>query len=86
MRLGAGIGLVAAACTESIFTLGKEHDSAFMGGVWNTVNVTAGIPVSTRTSLFGDVALVMRGVAGDRGARRQRQPLVHDLRGPRALA
>jgi hypothetical protein len=62
VRLGAGMGLVAAACTESIFSLGKEHDSEFMGGVWNTVNVGASVQVSSRTSLFGDVALVMRGV------------------------
>jgi hypothetical protein len=57
----AGAGLIAAACMESITTLGKDHD--MMGGVWNTATVGGAIRVSSRTTVFGEAGLVLRGVA-----------------------
>jgi hypothetical protein len=62
VRVNLGLGVIAAACTESLMTLGNEHSSSVMGGVWNTVRIGAGVPISERTSLFGEASLVMRGV------------------------
>jgi hypothetical protein len=60
VRLSVGVGLIAAACTESLFTLGQEH--TMMGGVWNTASFGGAVPISARTSLFGEASLIMRGV------------------------
>jgi hypothetical protein len=59
-RVSGGVGLIAAACTDSILTLGKEH--TMMGGVWDTVSAGGAVPLSARTSLFAEASLVMRGV------------------------
>jgi hypothetical protein len=56
----AGAGLIAAACMESITTLGKEHD--MMGGVWNTATAGGAYRVSSNTTVFGEAGLVLRGV------------------------
>jgi hypothetical protein len=59
LRLSAGIGLIAAACTDSLVTLGKER--TMMGGVWNTATAGGAVPLSAHTSLFGEASLVMQG-------------------------
>jgi hypothetical protein len=56
----AGAGLIAAACMESILTLGKEHD--MMGGVWNTATAGGNVALSARTSVFAEGGVVLRGV------------------------
>ena len=61
VRVSLGMGLIAAACTDSIFTLGKEH--TMMGGLWNTASAGVSIPVSARTSVFAEGSLVLHGVA-----------------------
>jgi hypothetical protein len=60
VRLSAGVGLIAAACTESLFTLGLEH--TVMGGVWSTASLGGAVPISAHTSLFGEASLIMRGI------------------------
>jgi hypothetical protein len=60
--VNAGLGLIAAACVESIVTLGKEHDPTDMGGIWNTVRLGGSVPLEGPISLFGEASLVMRGV------------------------
>lgn len=55
-----GAGLIAAACMDSILTLGKEHD--MQGGVWNTATVGASTRLSAHTTLFAEAGLVLRGV------------------------
>jgi hypothetical protein len=59
-RLNAGVGLIAAACTESLLTLGKER--TMMGGVWNTASIGGAAPVSARTSFFGEGSAILDGV------------------------
>jgi hypothetical protein len=59
-RVNVSVGAIAAACTESIFTLGKEH--TMEGGVWNTAGVGGALPVTASTSVFAEGSLVMRGV------------------------
>jgi hypothetical protein len=59
LRLSAGVGLIAAACTDSLLTLGKEHTT--MGGVWNTASLGGAVRLSARASLFGEASLIMRG-------------------------
>ncbi len=59
--VNVALGVVAAACTESLVTLGKEHSATFMGGVWNTARVGAAVPLTARVSLFGETSLVLRG-------------------------
>jgi hypothetical protein len=62
VELNVALGLVAAACTESLATFGREHSANVMGGVWDTVRVGGGVPIGGRTSLFGEASLVMTGV------------------------
>jgi hypothetical protein len=59
-RVTGGVGVIAAACTDSILTLGKEQ--TMMGGVWETLSAGGAIPISARTELFGELSLVTRGV------------------------
>jgi hypothetical protein len=59
-RVNAGVGLIAAACTESLLTLGKER--TMMGGVWNTASIGGAAPVSARTNLFGEGSAILDGV------------------------
>jgi len=33
-----------------------------MGGVWNTAGVGGAIPLSAKTSVFGELSLIMRGM------------------------
>ncbi len=61
-QVNVALGFIAAACTESLMTLGKERSPTVMGGVWNTVRVGGAIPISHRTSVFGEASLVLRGV------------------------
>jgi hypothetical protein len=61
-QVNFGLGVIAAACMESLLTLGKEHDATVMGGVWNTVRVGGAIPVGGATRLFGEASLVMTGL------------------------
>jgi len=65
VRAHAGLGLVAAACADSLFE--HDHASSFMGGVWNTVQIGGAWKVARATEVFGDAQLIMRGVrpAGD---------------------
>ena len=60
VRVSAGVGLIAAACTESLFTLGQEH--TMMGGVWNTASLGGAVPIAAHTSLFGEASLILGGV------------------------
>jgi len=60
-RVDVGVGLIAAACMDSLLTLGKER--TMMGGVWNTATVGGSVPVSRRTSVLAEASLVLRGVA-----------------------
>jgi hypothetical protein len=70
VRLGGGMGFVAAAST-TYFSDDKKvagyGEQGFDSGVWNTVNVTFSAPVSPTASVFAEGALVMRGIrlAGD---------------------
>ena len=57
-----GLGLIAAACAESLVTLGREHSDEVMGGVWESVRIGGAVPVSRSTSLFGEGSLVMDGL------------------------
>jgi hypothetical protein len=60
-RLHAGLGLVAAACAESVF--GMEDDGEeFMGGVWNTLPFGTSLRLSRNWDLFADAQLVLKGV------------------------
>jgi hypothetical protein len=59
-RVNVTVGAIAAACTESIVTLGKEH--TMEGGVWNTAGVGGALPLTANTSVFAEGSLVMRGV------------------------
>jgi hypothetical protein len=59
-RVSVGVGAIAAACTDSIVTLGKEH--TMMGGVWDTATVGGSLPLSARTQLFGEGSLIMSGL------------------------
>jgi hypothetical protein len=54
------MGAIAAACTDSIVTLGKEH--TMEGGIWNTAGVGGALPLSSGTSVFAEGSLIMRGV------------------------
>jgi hypothetical protein len=63
VRLNAGVGAVAAACTDSLFSLGREHSSKFMGGAWNTAEIGGAVALSSKTSLFGEATAVLHGVA-----------------------
>jgi len=56
-----GVGLIAAACMESIVTLGKEHDME--GGVWNTATVGGSTRLGPHTTVFAEAGVVLRGVA-----------------------
>ena len=58
--LHAGAGLIAAACMESITTLGKDHDMA--GGVWNTATFGGSTRLTDHTSVFAEAGLVLKGV------------------------
>ncbi len=60
--IDAGLGLIAAACVESVVTFGREHDPTDMGGIWNTVRLGGAVPLGGPISLFGEASLVMRGV------------------------
>ena len=60
LRLNGGMGLIAAACAESILSLGRE--STMEGGLWNTFNIGASLPLAAQTSLFVEASLVMHGV------------------------
>lgn len=70
VRLGGGMGFVAAAST-AYFAGDKKApgygEQGFESGLWNTVNVTFSAPVSRTASVFAEGALVMRGIrlAGD---------------------
>jgi hypothetical protein len=55
-----GVGLIAAACMDSILTLGKEHD--MQGGVWNTATLGASTRLSAHTTLFAEAGIVLQGV------------------------
>jgi hypothetical protein len=59
-RVSVGVGAIAAACTDSIVTLGKER--TMNGGVWDTATVGGSLPLSTRTQLFGEGSLIMSGL------------------------
>jgi hypothetical protein len=60
--VNVGVGVVGAACLESLLTLGKEHDPTVMGGVWDTARIGGAVPLSGGASLFGEASLVMSGV------------------------
>jgi len=64
-RASVGLGAIAAACTESILTLGKER--TMMGGVWDTAILGGSVPLSGRTQLFGEGSLIMSGLVPARG-------------------
>ena len=55
-----GVGLIGAACMDSILTLGKEHDMD--GGVWNTATVGGSTRLGPRTAVFAEAGLVLHGV------------------------
>jgi hypothetical protein len=57
-RIGFGAGIIAAACADSILTLGKEP---MMGGVWETIGISGSLPIAAHTSLFADVSVVTKG-------------------------
>jgi hypothetical protein len=59
-RLSVGLGAIAAACTESIVTLGKRH--TMEGGIWDTATVGGSVPLSGRTQGFVEASLVMSGL------------------------
>jgi hypothetical protein len=59
-RVNAGFGAIAAACTESLVTLGREP--TMEGGVWETATIGGTVPLSARTQFFGEGSLIMRGV------------------------
>jgi hypothetical protein len=59
-RVNVTMGVIGAACMDSIITLGKEH--TMEGGVWNTVGVGGALPVSKSTSVFAEGSLIMSGV------------------------
>jgi hypothetical protein len=67
-RFGTGawanvaLGVIAAACTESLLSLGEEHSRTVMGGVWSSARVGGGVRILGRASLFGEASLVMQGV------------------------
>jgi hypothetical protein len=61
VRMSGELGLIAAACTESLLTLGMERTR--MGGVWNTAGVGGAVPFSARTSLFVEASLILNGIA-----------------------
>lgn len=60
-RVNLGLGIIAAACTESLVTFGERHSATVMGGVWESVRLGAAVPLSGRASLFGEASLVLRG-------------------------
>ncbi len=60
--LAVGLGVIGAACTESLVTLGRERDADVMGGVWDTVRVGGSLPVGGRAIAFGEASLVLDGV------------------------
>jgi hypothetical protein len=59
--VNVGLGAIAAACTESLITLGKEHSATVMGGLWESARVGGATELSASTSLFGEASLVMDG-------------------------
>jgi hypothetical protein len=59
-RVSGGFGAIAAACTESLFTFGRER--TMEGGVWETATVGGSVPLSARTQFFGEGSLILRGV------------------------
>ncbi len=73
LAVHVGLGFAAAECTDSIGSFfrtgsfGREKDDdqkmGFMGDVWATATVGAGLPVGRATALFGDVTLVTQGLA-----------------------
>lgn len=70
LRVGGGLGFVAAAST-TYFNGDRKGpgygDEGFQSGLWNTVNATFSAPIGTSASFFVEGALVMRGLrlAGD---------------------
>jgi hypothetical protein len=62
MTANVGLGVIAAACTESLLTLGREHSADAMTGVWETARIGGSLPTSRTTSLFGEASLVMDGL------------------------
>jgi hypothetical protein len=61
-RASFGLGVVGASCIDSILTLGRDHNAKVMSGLWNTVAVGGALPLSRRTSLFGEVTMILAGV------------------------
>ena len=59
-RVNVTLGLLGAACMDSILSLGKEH--VMMGGVWETAGLGGALPISSRTSVFAEASLIMNGV------------------------
>jgi hypothetical protein len=62
VRANVALGLIAAAYAESPFTQARERGAGPANGIWNTVSLGGAIPLSARSSLFGEAALVMQGV------------------------
>jgi hypothetical protein len=60
--VNVGLGAIAAACTESLVTLGREHSPSVMGGVWESARIGGATPLSGSASLFGEASLVLDGV------------------------
>lgn len=68
LRIGGGLGVVAAASTDRLRGVRRGgYGGAFDAGVWNTVHLTVSGPVSSRAALFAEGALVLSGLrlAGD---------------------
>jgi hypothetical protein len=62
VRLSGGLGGIGAACTDSLFSLGRTHSKTVMGGLWNTVAAGGAFAISGKTSLFAEATAVLRGV------------------------
>ncbi|HEX8793631.1 MAG TPA: hypothetical protein VF765_21960 [Polyangiaceae bacterium] len=54
------VGVLGVACIDGLVTMGREH--TMVGSVWETAGIGASIPLSGRTTLFGEASVITRGV------------------------
>ncbi len=60
-RLKIGAGAVGAAYVEWLASLGRDRGDGAVGGVWETLEAGGSVPLSARTSLFGELTGVFDG-------------------------
>jgi hypothetical protein len=56
-----GAGAVGAAYVDWLTSLGRDRGSGRVGGVWDTLEVGGALPLSSKTTLFGEATGVFQG-------------------------